>query len=652
MALKRSLPEEVDSDSEVDDSDLDPDFDPALEHPKKIKSYFGPEDLLLDISKVHNETTPTNPSTSSLNDKPVVSHLGDLPEVSSLVANNNEDATELYLRDMLEAALQSVFEIVENPNKKMKRLRKGKEKVRRNLESHKLLPPCLESCRKHCSTKIDEYSRQKILESFWKLNFSQRRLYLTAYVKEENVKTRTTQGNFSKRTSTLKYYLPQYGEDSRSELRVCKTMFLHTLGQRNDSIITQHLKARRRIDSNVEIKDRRGESARRSAQIQKAMTDTVIENHVNSFHPYVSHYKLDHAPLRRYLSPEINISLMWRDFCTSRQKISYEKYRQVVDKLNIGFDHPSQDDCGVCSKYSIHNGETAVDLSHNPAACETCIKHNVHKTHYTSTRRAYKEDKDRDWQRGIEIYTVDLQKVLLLPKMTTKESFFIPRLVTFNETFAPLNKDDNKCYVWHEATRGRNAPDIASTFYHVIKNSNPNVMSFIFWMDNCSAQNKNWTLYTMFACLVNADWGPENIIVKYFEPGHSFMKADSVHGQIGREWRKRKQILDVNDFVDVINASSKKNKPIVMRHSDFYPFIDGSKQRRKNISGEVNIPLLDQIKIAEFRKGSRSLFYKTSFDETEYAEANFLKSKFDINQQPVAYNIVMIEGSTQQKNKK
>nr|CAI5830936.1 unnamed protein product [Callosobruchus analis] len=54
------------------------------------------------------------------------------------------------------------------------------------------------------------------------------------------------------------------------------------------------------------------------------------------------------------------------------------------------------------------------------------------------------------------------------PKMITKDSFFISRLVTFSETFTPLHNGDNKCYTWHEANRGRNAPDIASTFHHVI----------------------------------------------------------------------------------------------------------------------------------------------------------------------------------------
>nr|CAI5833299.1 unnamed protein product [Callosobruchus analis] len=58
------------------------------------------------------------------------------------------------------------------------------------------------------------------------------------------------------------------------------------------------------------------------------------------------------------------------------------------------------------------------------------------------------------------------------------------RLVTFNDTFAPLHKGDNKCYIWHEAIRGRNDPDIAPTFYHVIKNCNLNVMTFIFRVED------------------------------------------------------------------------------------------------------------------------------------------------------------------------
>nr|CAI5831026.1 unnamed protein product [Callosobruchus analis] len=114
------------------------------------------------------------------------------------------------------------------------------------------------------------------------------------------------------------------------------------------------------------------------------------------------------------------------------------------------------------------------------------------------------------------------------------------------------------------------------------------------------------------------------------------MKADSVHGQIGRERRKRSQILDFNNISGMVNASATKNKPIVLHDDDFYPFSDGSKQRRRNIAGETHIPLLEQIKIA-FKKCSKRLSYKRSFCDPEYDEAIVLKNKFDTNQQPTPY---------------
>lgn len=75
--------------------------------------------------------------------------------------------------------------------------------------------------------------------------------------------------------------------------------------------------------------------------------------------------------------------------------------------------------------------------------------------------------------------------------------------------------------VWHEAIAGRSAPEVASAYFNVIKNSDSSVSQFTFWADNCSAQNKNWVLFTTFSAIVNLEWGPEEIVTKYCEPGRS-----------------------------------------------------------------------------------------------------------------------------------
>ena len=67
----------------------------------------------------------------------------------------------------------------------------------------------------------------------------------------------------------------------------------------------------------------------------------AIKEHINSYHPTVSHYKVSHVPLRRYLEPGLTISLMSQDFCEKQKRISYELYRQVFESENITFGEPS-----------------------------------------------------------------------------------------------------------------------------------------------------------------------------------------------------------------------------------------------------------------------------------------------------------------------
>lgn len=160
---------------------------------------------------------------------------------------------------------------------------------------------------------------------------------------------------------------------------------------------------------------------------------------------------------------------------------------------------------------------------------------------YDSARIHYQKDVSCIWPETHSIFAVDMQKILILPKMSTKNSYFVSRLVVMNETFASLkNGGKNYCVLWHEATNSRGAAEVASTYYKIISTANPSVTKFTFWVDNCSAQNKNWTIFTMFSTIVNEEWGPELINIKYFEPGHSFMKCDAVHGKIGSAWKKKR----------------------------------------------------------------------------------------------------------------
>lgn len=53
------------------------------------------------------------------------------------------------------------------------------------------------------------------------------------------------------------------------------------------------------------------------------------------------------------------------------------------------------------------------------------------------------------------------------------------------------------------------------------------------WLDNCSAQNKNWVFFSFLVYIANShEIAAHENDIKCFEPGHSFMAAGSFHHSV------------------------------------------------------------------------------------------------------------------------
>lgn len=65
----------------------------------------------------------------------------------------------------------------------------------------------------------------------------------------------------------------------------------------------------------------------------------IIQDHILTYNPCVSHYRREHASLRTYLPSEINIAVMHNNFSRKypRVKCWYDKYRSVIAEMNISF---------------------------------------------------------------------------------------------------------------------------------------------------------------------------------------------------------------------------------------------------------------------------------------------------------------------------
>ena len=50
--------------------------------------------------------------------------------------------------------------------------------------------------------------------------------------------------------------------------------------------------------------------------------------------------------------------------------------------------------------------------------------------------------------------------------------------------------------LWHKDIAGRAAGEVSSAFVQAIIELSDDASDIIIWLDNCSAQNENWYLYT------------------------------------------------------------------------------------------------------------------------------------------------------------
>ena len=58
--------------------------------------------------------------------------------------------------------------------------------------------------------------------------------------------------------------------------------------------------------------------------------------------------------------------------------------------------------------------------------------------------------------------------------------------------------------------------------------------------------------------------GPETITIKYLEKGHIFMRADVIHGNIGKLFSKTSTVATVDDFVQLCEKTNNNIKTIVL----------------------------------------------------------------------------------------
>ena len=243
-------------------------------------------------------------------------------------------------------------------------------------------------------------------------------------------------------------------------------------------------------------------------------------------------------------------------------------------------------------------------------------------------RSRYRKEAMQKWNDNETAISVDMQKVIMLPRIPGLKAVFCKRIILLNETFAPVGGPDMGKerkpigVLWHEGIKGRNAPYVASTYISFIR-SNRDINDFVFWVDNSLGQSKNWYLFTAVANEVNInEKNAKTIIMKYFEPGHTFVSADSFHHKVKLAMRQKERVADFQDFVDIVNNC---RRALVMSFDDFFEFPKGVSQA-KYIQ---NKPKLEDAQVVKFVRGSNQIYWKNNHRDNNFKSSRFLQKKYE-----------------------
>lgn len=512
----------------------------------------------------------------------------------------------------------------------------------RNIQ-RRVKPAC---CHAICNKAISKIRRRQINSEFWRLSFSARYTfgYGTISRAECKYKKKDSKGI---RDNTNTFYLKN---EAGKLVEVCKKFYLSTLGYEwsNDSFIRATVGKKNYLNPIPQM----------SAQGKHAKTPMIdrqrIIDHINSFNPTIHHYRRSHAPKRKYLPSDLTIKAMHENYIGEKLgECSYDLYRTVVSKdLNISFAQLGHEECETCEVYELH------DKTHPGKPldfqCETCNGYPGHKERYTVSRMIYDSHKGLSTEDH-EYVSGDLQKVDMLPRMSMfKQVLFTPRVIAFNESIVPIgdNISDPFAFLWHEAIVGRNNEDIISAFYKYFL-MKKNVKRFTMWVDNCSAQNKNWAFLAFLVHVINSTLiAAQFIEIYYFEPGHTFMSADYFHYQVEQSLHPKKKVYNFSDFVEAVkNANSQNVTAVEMTLEDFYEWPDAYSYYK--VSKTEPRPYLADMVYVRADRGSLTLKYRTEYSSSaEEFNLDFLQAKYMKSGVPLPPKKTDFRGITKERKEK
>ncbi|KAG5888259.1 hypothetical protein JTB14_009058 [Gonioctena quinquepunctata] len=255
--------------------------------------------------------------------------------------------------------------------------------------------------------------------------------------------------------------------------------------------------------------------------------------------------------------------------------------RSLSENIETGkyfFVKLGHEECEDCEYSLLHNEDHKKDnLAPDCAICQQWDEH-IKKADESRTR--YKEYAEREPVEGEIVFSVDLEKVIMLPRCDMFENvIFSQRIIAYNESFVPVGTKQMGgikpvVAIWHDVIAGRTKENVISTFYCFFLHHRDEKKT-ILWLDNCTAQNKNSAFFSFLIFNVNCEAvATERIEINYFEPGYTYMSADSFHHQVEMSLKRYGKVYDFVDFKNAVQNANSSRVVLEMTLEFFFEWQD------------------------------------------------------------------------------
>lgn len=214
-----------------------------------------------------------------------------------------------------------------------------------------------------------------------------------------------------------------------------------------------------------------------------------IKDFINQFPSYESHYSRIKNLNRKYLSPSLNLKIIYNLYKNEiSEPVSYYVFKDVFNKeFNLHFHAPISDSCKKCDAFNMKIKFLTNDD-------EKSIVENERELYQRKAKKARESMKldatEAKLNNNITCIAFDLMKTLATPIVSTGICYCKRQLWTYCLGIHDLATDNGTTYVWDESIGFRGPQEIGSCILHYVINFVTST-KLVMYSDQCVSQNRN-----------------------------------------------------------------------------------------------------------------------------------------------------------------